>query len=70
MDSLPAILIGGPPHAGKSVLFYVKHMHFVNVIFPITPFELVWMEKGNWSQESHPNTVSQNSAQYQDDMAR
>ena len=22
MNSLPAILIGGPPHAGKSVLFY------------------------------------------------
>lgn len=54
---LPAILIGGPPHTGKSVLVYglaaalrergIQH----HVIHAVPDGE------GNWSQESNPETV-------------
>lgn len=59
VNLLPAVLIGGPPHAGKSVLFYsvtqalrergVRH-HAIRACPD---------GEGNWSQESDPETVSQ-----------
>jgi len=59
INPLPAILIGGPPHAGKSVLFYslthalrwqgIRH-HAIRACPD---------GEGNWSQESDANTVSQ-----------
>jgi CRISPR-associated protein Csx3 len=59
VNPLPAILIGGPPHAGKSVLFYslthalrqrgIRH-HAIRACPD---------GEGNWSQESDATTVSQ-----------
>lgn len=59
VNPLPAILIGGPPHAGKSVLFYsITHAlrergirHHAMRACPDG--------EGNWSQESDAQTVSQ-----------
>src|SRR5258706_7110447 len=58
-NTLPAILIGGPPHAGKSVLFYslthalrkrgIRH-HAIRACPD---------GEGNWTQESDAETVSQ-----------
>ncbi len=59
VPTLPAVLIGGPPHAGKSVLFYslthalrergIRH-HAIRACPD---------GEGNWSQESDEETVSQ-----------
>ncbi len=59
VNLLPAVLIGGPPHAGKSVLFYglthalrergIRH-HAIRACPD---------GEGNWSQEGDPETVSQ-----------
>lgn len=59
VNTLPAVLIGGPPHAGKSVLFYslthalrqrgVRH-HAIRACPD---------GEGNWTQESDAETVSQ-----------
>ncbi len=59
VPALPAVLIGGPPHAGKSVLFYslthalrergIRH-HAIRACPD---------GEGNWSQESDEETVSQ-----------
>jgi CRISPR-associated protein Csx3 len=58
VNLLPAIMLGGPPHAGKSVLFYsltqalrergVRH-HAIRACPD---------GEGNWSQESQQETVS------------
>ena len=59
LPTLPAALIGGPPHAGKSVLFYslthalrergIRH-HAIRACPD---------GEGNWTQESDEKTVSQ-----------
>src|SRR5438094_269249 len=59
VNTLPAVLIGGPPHAGKSVLFYslthalrqrgIRH-HAIRACPD---------GEGNWTQESDAETVSQ-----------
>jgi len=59
LPTLPAVLIGGPPHAGKSVLFYslthalrergIRH-HAIRACPD---------GEGNWTQESDEKTVSQ-----------
>ena len=58
INPLPAVLIGGPPHAGKSVLFYgltqalrargIRH-HAIRACPD---------GEGNWFQEGDPETVS------------
>jgi len=58
VNTLPAVLIGGPPHAGKSVLFYslthalrqrgIRH-HAIRACPD---------GEGNWTQESDAETVS------------
>src|SRR5260370_482548 len=58
VNRLPAVLIGGPPHTGKSVLFYsltqalrergVRH-HAIRACAD---------GEGNWYQEGDPETVS------------
>lgn len=59
VNLLPAVLIGGPPQAGKSVLFHSLtyalrergiHHHAIRACPD---------GEGNWSQESDPETVSQ-----------
>jgi CRISPR-associated protein Csx3 len=59
MNSLPAILIGGPPHAGKSVLFYSLTHALRERHIPHHAIRACLDGEGNWSQESHPDTVSQ-----------
>jgi CRISPR-associated protein Csx3 len=57
MNLLPAVLIGGPPHAGKSVLAYsLSHAlrqrgvtHYVLRAYPDG--------EGNWSNEAEPSLV-------------
>ncbi|MDQ6662111.1 MAG: CRISPR-associated protein Csx3 [Chloroflexota bacterium] len=58
INCLPAIVIGGPPHAGKSVLFYALtqalrergiHHHAIRACPD---------GEGNWSQEGDSETVS------------
>src|SRR5579859_8086129 len=59
LPTLPAVLIGGPPHAGKSILFYslthalrergIRH-HAIRACPD---------GEGNWTQESDEKTVSQ-----------
>jgi CRISPR-associated protein Csx3 len=51
INLLPAILFGGPPHAGKSVLFYslTKALHERNI--PHHAIRACPDGEGNWSQE-------------------
>src|SRR5437667_11387417 len=59
VQPLPAILIGGPPHAGKSVLFYsITHVLRRRGI-PHHAFRACPDGEGNWTQESDAETVSQ-----------
>src|SRR5437016_3695405 len=55
--SLPAILIGGPPHAGKSVLTYnlsqaLRRRNVPHYVLRASPDG-----EGDWSQEMDQNTV-------------
>lgn len=58
MSSLPALLIGGPPHRGKSVLSYIlskrlKTRHVDHYLIRITPdAEGNWYYEGNFAHTS------------------
>lgn len=57
-NQLPAILIGGPPHAGKSVLLYnLTHALYERGIRHHA-IRACPDGEGNWFQEGHPATVS------------
>jgi len=58
MNLLPAILIGGPPHAGKSVLLYSLTQALRERNIPHHAIRACPDGEGNWTQESHPDTVS------------
>ncbi|GAC1566125.1 MAG: CRISPR-associated protein Csx3 [Ktedonobacteraceae bacterium] len=56
---LPAILIGGPPHAGKSVLTYnltqaLRHLNIPHYVFRANPDI-----EGDWFLQANPTTVRQ-----------
>jgi CRISPR-associated protein Csx3 len=58
VNFLPAILVGGPPHAGKSVLFYhltqaVRERHIPHHAIRACPDG-----EGNWFHEGEPETVT------------
>ncbi|GER89813.1 hypothetical protein KDW_39750 [Dictyobacter vulcani] len=59
MNFLPAVLIGGPPQAGKSVLFYSVTHALRERNIPHHAIRACLDGEGNWTQESHPDTVSQ-----------
>ena len=59
MNPLPAILIGGPPHAGKSVLFYSLTSTLRKLGVRHHAIRACPDGEGNWSQESDSETVSQ-----------
>lgn len=54
---LPAILFGGPPHAGKSVLFYSVTMALRNRGITHYAIRACPDGEGNWSQEIDQETV-------------
>ncbi len=58
INFLPAVLVGGPPHAGKSVLFYrltqaLRERHIPHYAIRACPDG-----EGNWFYEGEPETVS------------
>src|SRR6266699_748683 len=59
VNTLPAVLIGGPPHAGKSVLFYSLTHALRERGIRHHAFRACPDGEGNWSQESDEETVSQ-----------
>jgi CRISPR-associated protein Csx3 len=59
VNLLPAILIGGPPHAGKSVLFYALTHALRERGIRHHAIRACPDGEGNWSQESDSETVSQ-----------
>ncbi len=59
VPTLPAVLIGGPPHAGKSVLFYSLTHALRERGIRHHAFRACPDGEGNWSQESDEETVSQ-----------
>jgi CRISPR-associated protein Csx3 len=59
VNRLPAVLIGGPPHAGKSVLFYSLTHALRERGIRHHAFRACPDGEGNWSQESDEATVSQ-----------
>ena len=59
VNRLPAVLIGGPPHAGKSVLFYSLTHALRERGIRHHAFRACPDGEGNWSQESDETTVSQ-----------
>src|SRR5438309_10168946 len=57
VDTLPTILIGGPPHAGKSVLTYnlsqaLRRHNVPHYVLRASPDG-----EGDWSQEMNQNTA-------------
>ena len=58
VNFLPAVLVGGPPHAGKSVLFY----HLTQALrvqgIPHHAIRACPDGEGNWFHEGQPETVS------------
>ena len=58
-NRLPAVLIGGPPHAGKSVLFYSLTHALRERGIRHHAFRACPDGEGNWSQESEEQTVNQ-----------
>ncbi len=58
-NRLPAVLIGGPPHAGKSVLFYSLTHALRERGIRHHAFRACPDGEGNWTQESDETTVSQ-----------
>jgi CRISPR-associated protein Csx3 len=59
VNRLPAVLIGGPPHAGKSVLFYSLTHALRERGIRHHAFRACPDGEGNWSQESEEQTVNQ-----------
>jgi CRISPR-associated protein Csx3 len=59
VNRLPAVLIGGPPHAGKSVLFYSLTYALRERGIRHHAFRACPDGEGNWTQESDKTTVSQ-----------
>ena len=59
VNPLPAILIGGPPHAGKSVLFYSLTQALRQRGIRHHAIRACPDGEGNWSQESDATTVGQ-----------
>ncbi len=59
VNFLPAVLIGGPPHAGKSVLFHSLTQALRERGIRHHAIRACPDGEGNWSQESDQNTVSQ-----------
>jgi CRISPR-associated protein Csx3 len=59
VPTLPAVLIGGPPHAGKSVLLYSLTHALREQGIPHHTIRACPDGEGNWSQESDEQTVSQ-----------
>src|SRR5947209_2981870 len=59
VNTLPAILIGGPPHAGKSVLFYSLTHALRQLGIRHHAIRACPDGEGNWTQESNAETVSQ-----------
>jgi CRISPR-associated protein Csx3 len=57
MNSLPALLIGGPPHAGKSVLFYSLTHALRQRGVPHHAIRACPDGEGNWSQEADQEVV-------------
>lgn len=57
-NPLPAVLIGGPPHAGKSVLFYSLTHALRKRGIRHHAMRACPDGEGNWSQESDADTVS------------
>ncbi len=55
---LPAVLIGGPPHAGKSVLFYGLTQALRERGIRHHAIRACPDGEGNWFQEGDPDTVS------------
>jgi len=55
--SLPAILIGGPPHAGKSVLTYNLTIALRKLDVPHYVFRASPDGEGDWSFEGDLDTV-------------
>ncbi len=58
LNHLPAIVIGGPAHAGKSVLFHVLTHSLRHLNVPHHAIRACPDGEGNWSQESDEETVS------------
>jgi CRISPR-associated protein Csx3 len=57
-NDLPAVLIGGPPHAGKSVLFYSITTALNKRSIPHHAIRACPDGEGNWAQEGDAQTVS------------
>ena len=57
VNLLPAVIIGGPPHAGKSVLFYSLTKALRERAIPHHAIRACPDGEGNWSQESDQETV-------------
>jgi len=57
VNLLPAVIIGGPPHAGKSVLFYSLTKALRECGIPHHAIRACPDGEGNWSQESDQETV-------------
>jgi len=57
VNLLPAVIIGGPPHSGKSVLFYSLTKALRERAIPHHAIRACPDGEGNWSQESDQETV-------------
>lgn len=57
MNAFPAVLIGGPPHSGKSVLTYLltRKLHDQGIEHYV--LRACPDGEGDWSQEASPETV-------------
>lgn len=57
MNSFPAVVIGGPPHSGKSVLTYLLTQQLRNCQVEHYVLRACPDGEGDWSQETPPETV-------------
>ncbi|MEF3272792.1 MAG: hypothetical protein K6356_00070 [Chloroflexus sp.] len=57
MHPFPAVMIGGPPHSGKSVLTYLLSQRLRQKNIEHYVLRACPDGEGDWSQESHPETV-------------
>jgi CRISPR-associated protein Csx3 len=58
VNLLPAVILGGPPHAGKSILFYSLTQALRERGIRHHAIRACPDGEGNWSQESNQETVS------------
>ncbi|MBV9228005.1 MAG: hypothetical protein JOZ18_01740, partial [Chloroflexi bacterium] len=58
MNLLPAVLVGGPPHAGKSVLFYRLTQALLECGISHHAIRACPDGEGNWFHEGDPDLVS------------